>query len=99
MTIQEYKAKLDSYLGMIGELESLSQGYEDEWSESYRISYFAPSGVPIANYRIVRSKIHPMPYGWYESGSRTEPLPDLDPHTIENKENFRKKMKEAKWTS
>lgn len=85
MTIEQYKAHLDHYLGMVGHLTPLEQGQEDQWSESYKIDYCAPSGVPIACFRIVRSKIHPMPFGWYESGSRTATLPDLDPDTIANR--------------
>jgi hypothetical protein len=77
MTIEEYKAKLDAYLGMTGELKPDDQ--DKDWADRYIIKYNAPSGVPIAIYRVIRSKIHKMPHGWYESGSRTALLPRLDP--------------------
>lgn len=85
MTIEEFKAKLDEYLGMIGELGTLR---EDKWSVSHLISYNAPSGVPIVTYCMVRSKIHKDPHGWYESGSHSECLPLLDPDTQANREAY-----------
>lgn len=72
MTIQEFKTKLDQHLEMIGELGPLQ---DNQWSESYNITYYAPSGVPLVTYSMVRSKIHKMPHGWYESGTRTDNLP------------------------
>lgn len=76
MTIEEYKRKLDEYLGMTGELKLID---DSKASITYAIAYLAPTGVPLVTYRIVRSKIHDMPHGWYESGSRSDYLPYLDP--------------------
>jgi len=80
MTIQEYKTKLDEYLGLVGELFPIADG---KWSETYGITYSTPNGVEIVTYRMVRSKIHP--HGWYESGSRSTLLPDLDPNSLANR--------------
>jgi hypothetical protein len=91
MTIEEFKTKLDEYLGMIG---TLSQIQDETWSESYNITYNAPSGFPIITYNMVRSKIHKMPYGWYESGTRTTNLPTLDPDTKANYELWAIKLAE-----
>ena len=88
MTIEDYKKKLDVYLGIIGELTLLEDG---KHSTTYAITYNALSGVPIVTYRIVRSKIHPMPYGWYESGSCSVTLPDLDEDTKANHELWPKR--------
>jgi hypothetical protein len=43
---------------------------------------------------MVRSKIHPMPHGWYESGSHSTFLPDLDPDSYANRVKNIQRLKE-----
>lgn len=91
MTIEEFKAKLDEYLGMTGTIGKL---IDDNYSERYLISYNAPSGVPLVTYSMVRSKTHKMPHGWYESGTRTANLPHLDPDSKARHEAWEIKLAE-----
>jgi hypothetical protein len=90
MTIEEYKQKLDEYLGITGEIELLEDA---RFSTTYLILYKSPSGVPMIKYSLVRSKLGKNAEsqgGWYESGSRTNPLPDFDPDTVARRQHWLK---------